>query len=355
MKNILVTGGCGFIGSNFLARVCECYPDYNFINVDAKTYAARPPMYTDKPDNLVEIELDIRDQAAVGRVMDQYKPNRVINFAAESHVCRSIKGPKDFITTNINGTFNLLSEFHRVNKTGMFVQISTDEVFGQIQIGEFTEQSPLDPRSPYAASKAASEMIVNAWLHTYDLDTIIINMCNIFGPNQHEEKLVPMAINNILNRKPVRMFGTGLNMREWMHVRDAVEGIRQIAFAQEDKSSLIGNRYVLGTRNVITNKHMVAMVHQAIEEVIGFKLDMFTEYSNDRPTDDCRYALNPLLAENELGFDGHMESFSHRLRDTVQWYVERAKLPVGRDARQGSSAEEIKATGQGVVDATLPS
>lgn len=332
--NILVTGGCGFIGSHLIKRLCDFYPNDVIINIDAMTYAARPPLFTIPPKNLIGIQIDIRDQSAVGRVMDHFKPVVVYHLAAESHVCRSISGPKDFITTNINGTFNMLSEFQRIRSdgTGKFVHISTDEVFGEVEDGKFDEQSPLAPRSPYAASKASAECLVNSWHHTYGLNTTTVNMCNVFGPNQHPEKLIPMTITSIVKGEPVVLFGDGSHMREWLWVGEAVEGIANA------RGRMPGTKYCLGSGQVLSNLAMVNYIHDFIPHQ---KLNII--FKDARPTDDKRYALDSSLAKKEMGWDGHPEEFHNRIRQTINWYCD--KIDTGRDVSHGRGAE---------ADATLP-
>jgi dTDP-glucose 4,6-dehydratase len=331
--NILVTGGSGFIGSNFIKKILENQPNDHIINMDVHTYAARPPLWFTPPSNLTEVREDIRDQDAVERVMKEYAPEIVYHFAAESHVCRSIRGPKAFVTTNVVGTFTLLQEFHKHCPRGRFVHISTDEVFGQTLDGFFTEKSPMNPRSPYAASKAAAEMLVRSWIETYGTDAVIVNMCNIFGPNQHEEKLIPMTINRMINGLPVTVYGNGVNMREWMHVDEAIDGVFKAAFYRG-----IERRFCLGTRNVLTNMSIVQRISRTINS-LGYPFPIEIEFKNDRPTDDIRYALNPDLAERVLKFSGKPELFDKHIIDTVSWYLNRANLGIGRDAHQGRRAE----------------
>lgn len=325
--NILVTGGCGFIGSHLVKHLCDTRPTDKIINIDAMTYAARPAMYVDRPPNLVEQMVDIRDQAAVARIMDHYSPVIVYHLAAESHVCRSIAGPRDFITTNVVGTFNLLQEFTRLRPRGMgkFVHVSTDEVFGEIESGQFDEQSPLAPRSPYSASKASAECLVKAWHHTYGLNTTVINMCNVFGPNQHEEKLIPMTIKKIMSRGSVIVHGKGDHSREWLWVGDAIDGIANAFTAKP------GSRFGLGSGDERTNMQIINAIHELIPDK---KLHL--QFSDARPNDDKRYAISAKKASKEMGWAPTL-TFEVRLKQTIDWYCD--SIISGRDAHHGRGAQ----------------
>ncbi len=328
MSNIMVTGGSGFIGSHFILNTCLRYPQSNIINVDAKTYAARPPMWSAKPSNLEEVMVDIRDQAMVARLMDMYQPEKVFHFAAESHVCRSIKGPKDFVTTNVNGTFNLLEEYRQV-KGGKFIHISTDEVFGDWEPGQapFTETSPLLPRSPYAASKAAAEMLVQCWGTTYGMAYTLVNMTNVFGPNQHTEKLIPMTISKILKGEEVVVHGDGTHSREWLYVESAVEGILKAA---EHESR---DRFLLGSGVRYKNIDMVRTLHLLVaSNLMEMKLPLNIKFTNDRPTDDKGYAVDSRYTEARLNWSGGRDTFSENLGKTVHWYIHDILRRGGRTA-----------------------
>lgn len=319
---LLVTGGCGFIGSTFLKTLCERYPKHTIVNVDAKTYAARPPMYKKRPKNLIEEEFDIRDQLAVKRCMERYKPDHVFHLAAESHVCRSIKGPKDFITTNINGTWNLLEEFkdlwQQELKAHRFVHISTDEVFGEIKTGKFDEKSQIQPRSPYASSKASSDLLVLSYGETYGMDVVVTNCSNNFGPNQHDEKLVPKTILRILGGQPVQIYGTGEQVRDWIFVEDAAE-----AFLAVFEKGLPGNRYCIGGNYELTNLQMVRRIYDLMLQVFGESAPpLKMQFTNSRPTDDFRYAISTKKIE-KLGWKPKPKLVDQRLQHTIMWYYER--------------------------------
>lgn len=328
MNTIMITGGKGFIGSHTLIDLCATYPNDRIVNVDADTYAARPPLYLHRPPNLVEEKVNIADQLAVNRLMRTYEPNSVIHMAAESHVCRSIAGPKDFIMTNVVGTFNMLEEFRHVSR-GRFVHVSTDEVFGEIAEGHFTEDSPVLPRNPYAASKASSDLIAKAYQHTYDMNIVNLRMANNFGPNQHLEKLIPRTITHILEQKPVIIHGDGSHSRQWLYVKDAVEGIMRALITGKR-----GQVYTLPGEIEMTNLEMVKRIHKAIlllTPANGYKLELM--HTDDRPTDDCRYAMTGDIAHRDLGWSP-VGKFDNKLIHTVRWYLN-AMMHRGRRALHG--------------------
>jgi dTDP-glucose 4,6-dehydratase len=335
LKTILVTGGKGFIGSHVIMNLLK-NEKARIVIADAETYAARKPLYLFKSDNVIEEKVDIRDHLAVHRLYSKYKPHTTIHMAAESHVCRSITGPKDFATTNMLGTFHVLEE-HRSNKGKRFVHVSTDEVFGEIKEGLFTELSPLKPRSPYASTKAASDLLVKSYFHTYGMDAVTVNMSNNFGPNQHAEKLVPRTIINIISGKQVVVHGKGNHVRDWLYVEDAAEGIR--AAMNHGKP---GEGYCLGGHKELTNLAMIREIYQAVkilQPTIG-KLNL--KFTNDRPTDDFRYALGITKAYEHLdwipGVTRHGEpAFHDNLIKTCEWYIH-AMLHGGDVALHGRDA-----------------
>lgn len=316
--SIMVTGGCGFIGSHFIKKICKHYHGEQIINVDAKTYAARLPMWTEFPVNLINEWEDIRDQATIEKLIEKYNPSIIFHFAAESHVCRSIKGPKEFITTNINGTFNLLEAFRHKNDV-KFVHISTDEVFGEWDPARnpFSLCSPIRPRSPYAASKAAAEMLIQAWGTTYGLVYTLVNMTNVFGPNQHPEKLMPMTISKILKGEEVTVHGSGEHMREWLYVDNAIDGI-----IKASESTIEAKRFLLGGDQLWRNIELIKEIHGIIEQHLPeMKLPLKLKHNDDRPTDDFGYSVDSRFAVESLNWDNGRGSFKDNLRETVRWYV----------------------------------
>lgn len=320
-STVMVTGGKGFIGSNFLNIAANRWQDNRIVNVDCETYAARPPI-NPSLKNVTHEKVDIRDQLAVHRLMVKYDPALVIHLAAESHVCRSIIGPKDFITTNINGTYNLLEELKELGDVHKrrFVHISTDEVYGEIMRGTANEESQYRPRSPYAASKAASDHLVKAYHETYGLDTVTLNMANNFGPNQHEEKLIPRTIRSILEGKPIIVHGQGDHVREWLFVWDACDGIIKAA----DKG-IPGASYCFGGALQMKNIDMMTALFELCRSYIGGidRAPKFSlEHTNDRPTDDYRYAMSSERAALDFGFSpGNYQQFQQNLKLTVDWYA----------------------------------
>ncbi len=316
MKTILITGGKGFIGSHLLIELCAQHPKAQIISCDSETYAARPPLWIRKPSNLIEEKIDIRDQLAVHRLLNKYQPTLIVHAAAESHVCRSITGPKDFMTTNIMGTWNLLEEYRMLKGKRRFVHISTDEVFGHLKEGRFNERSPMNPRSPYASSKSSADMVAQSYFSTYHMDIVTVNMSNNFGPNQHPEKLIPHAIINILMDKPVVVHGKGDHVRDWLFVGNAVLGIMKAI-----ERGRPGERYCLGGGTEMKNIDVVKDVYkciQMLQPADGFKLKL--KHTNDRPTDDVRYALNTEKAQKDLNWVPGSKDFLANLLHTVEWY-----------------------------------
>lgn len=334
---ILITGGRGFIGTNLIQFINKNYPTIDLVVADAETYAARP--WLDPMDRFaVRYErIDIRDQAAVTKLMTKHKPDHVLHLAAESHVCRSISGPKDFITTNINGTFNLLQEFyelHNANPENRFVHISTDEVFGELgETGKFSEASSIQPRSPYAASKASSDLIALCYWHTYKLPVIVTNCSNNFGPNQHAEKLIPGTIRRIMNDDKVVIYGTGHQVRDWLHVEDHCRGI--IAALNVGKP---GERYLFGGNKEMSNLETVRLVHEIIEELLPYKKDLQLIHTNDRPTDDFRYAIDYSKATDHLNWRP-TEDFRNMMYRTVEWYILNQEAKVEQTAVRSTEGD----------------
>lgn len=323
-ESILLTGGRGFIGSHMLVHLCASNPEKTIVCADAETYAARRPLYHRPPKNLVSEKVDLRDHLAVHRLMQKYTPEVCVHMAAESHVCRSITGPKDFITTNVMGTFNLLEEFRACGGT-RFVHISTDEVFGQIREGYFSEDSPVLPRNPYAASKASSDLLVRSYVETYGLDAVTVRMANNFGPNQHPEKLIPRTIRSILRREPVTVHGTGKNVREWLWVWDAVNSI---AYAVENGKA--GRVYCIAGEREMTNLETIDLIFECLREILpADSLSLELTHTDDRPTDDCRYAMKGKNL-HEIKWKRHAQKFEDKFYETVKWYVHAIMRSRGR-------------------------
>lgn len=335
-ETILVTGGCGFIGSNFI-RYLFRRPDFTgrIVNLDALTYAGNP-------DNIVAIEQefgangsgrytfehgDIREHTFIAELFDRYEIDAVVHFAAESHVDRSILGPRDFIETNIVGTFNLLEAARsswcaegRVNESKLFHHISTDEVFGSLgTTGTFDETSAYDPRSPYSASKAASDHLVRSYGHTYDLPFTISNCSNNYGPYQFPEKLVPLMILNLFERRELPVYGGGTNIRDWLYVDDHASAIWTIM-----QHGRVGESYMVGGENEWENIHLVKTLCEKVAELERCDPEVYTSlirFVADRPGHDQRYAVCCDRIRSELGW--HQQyTFSEGLDATMNWYRE---------------------------------
>jgi dTDP-glucose 4,6-dehydratase len=322
--NILVTGGAGFIGSNFLNLVVPRHGDHHFINVDSLTYAANLAnlaKIADRPNYSLET-VDITDRAAIQDLFGRRKPNVVVHFAAESHVDRSIHAPDTFIATNITGTFHLLDEFRSLPKdqAKLFHHVSTDEVYGSLgPTGLFTEQTPYDPSSPYSASKASSDHLVRAYNRTYGLPTKLTNCSNNYGPYQFPEKLIPLMILNAIEGKPLPVYGRGENVRDWLYVDDHCEAIWTVI-----EKGRIGETYNVGGLNEKKNLDVVHAICKLVSEEKGVPLESITDlikFVEDRPGHDLRYAIDPTKVTRELAWSPR-ENFESGLRKTVRWYLE---------------------------------
>lgn len=317
---IMVTGGYGFIGSHLVRYLLS--QGHSVLVVDSLTYAANPKFVKDwakeKNKPFTEEIIDIRDHLAIARLMNKYRPEVVYHLAAESHVCRSISGPKDFVTTNVLGTFNLIEEFRQVHgddKTKKFIHVSTDEVYGELTPIDppFSETTLVKPRSPYAATKASSDHIVQSYFHSYGVNTIITNCSNNFGPNQHTEKLIPATIKRLINKKPIRIYGNGMNIRDWLWVEDHAKALVLLS-----EKGIPGEKYCIGGENELTNLDIAHRVHSAMVTVWG-SIELDIEFTNDRPTDDRRYAIDCSKLK-KLGWDPS-HNFAQNIFKTIEYYT----------------------------------
>lgn len=320
----LVTGGAGFIGSNFLRMFVPKYPDHIFINLDKLTYAANPYNLKDLSNakNYFFERADIADFEGLIKVFDRYNPDVVVHFAAESHVDRSIVGPAEFIKTNIVGTFNLLEacRTHWKDARGkLFHHVSTDEVYGSLgETGYFTEESRYDPSSPYSASKASSDHLVRAYNRTYGLPVKVTNCSNNYGPYQFPEKLIPLTILNALEGKPIPVYGKGQNVRDWLYVEDHCEAIWAVIHYGE-----VGHTYNISGNEERKNIDVVYEICEILAEELKKPKDEFTKlikFVADRPGHDLRYALDSSKIRQKLGWKPK-ETFESGLRKTVKWYL----------------------------------
>jgi dTDP-glucose 4,6-dehydratase len=322
--NIIVTGGAGFIGANFLNLFVPRHPEHHFVNVDALTYAANPHSVREAaahPNYRFE-HIDIRERAAVDDLFARVEPDLVVHFAAESHVDRSIHAPQAFIETNVMGTFNLLEAFRRLPgvENRLLHHVSTDEVYGSLGTdGAFVETTAYDPSSPYSASKAASDHLVRAYHRTYGLPVKITNCSNNYGPYQFPEKLIPLMILNAIERKPLPVYGRGENVRDWLYVTDHCEAIWRVI-----EHGRVGETYNVGGRSERQNLDVVHAVCDLVAEATGTPaadLRALVAYVADRPGHDQRYAIDPSKLERECGFEP-VETFETGLRKTVRFYLD---------------------------------
>lgn len=333
MKTYLVTGGAGFIGSNFIPHFLESNLEATVVNLDLLTYAG-------DPENLKELEGndryifakgDIRDYDFVNNLFDEYDFKGVIHFAAESHVDNSITGPAAFVETNINGTFNLIeiARNHWMEGPGKckagyeanrFLHVSTDEVYGSLgDTGLFEETTPYAPNSPYSASKASSDFLVRAYHHTYGMNVVTTNCSNNYGPKQHKEKLIPTIIRKALANEPIPIYGDGKNIRDWLYVLDHCKGI-EIAF----KQGRSGETYNIGGKNERDNLYIVGKICELLDEKCpkpdGGSFKELITFVTDRPGHDRRYAIDASKIESELGWRAD-EDFESGIGKTVNWYI----------------------------------
>ena len=329
---ILVTGGAGFIGSNFVLNSLVDRKFNGIVNIDKLTYAGNLTTLNSLKNDTrhIFIQGDIGDRDLVSRLLNQFRPSAIINFAAESHVDRSIHGPGEFIDTNIVGTFNLLesARYYYDSLQGLerdnfrFLQVSTDEVYGTLESNApaFTEKNTYEPNSPYAASKAASDHLVRAWFHTYGLPVLTTNCSNNYGPYQFPEKLIPLVIHNALKGKSLPIYGDGLQVRDWLYVEDHCLGIQTVL-----NKGILGETYNIGGNNEKTNISVVQLICSLLDQLRP-KVDQ-KSYSEqitcvaDRPGHDRRYAINASKIAADLGWKPK-ETFDTGIRKTVQWYLD---------------------------------
>jgi dTDP-glucose 4,6-dehydratase len=328
-KTILITGGAGFIGSHVVRRLVNNYPDYLVVNADKLTYAGNLENLSDieTKKNYCFEKIDIVDKQAVTSLFQKYSFDGIIHLAAESHVDRSITGPDEFVFTNIIGTVNLLnSSLNSWQKDfigKLFYHISTDEVYGSLgTIGMFTEETAYDPKSPYSASKASSDHMVRAYNHTFGIPAIISNCSNNYGPNQFPEKLIPLAINNIKNDKPVPVYGKGENIRDWLYVEDHASAI-DLIYHHGRK----GETYNIGGNNEWKNIDLIKLLCKIMDRKLSRKTgtsEKLMTFVKDRPGHDLRYAIDSSKLQKELGWQP-IPDFESGLEKTVEWYLSNEK------------------------------
>lgn len=335
MKTYLVTGGAGFIGSNFILYLLDKYQkDVRVLNLDALTYAGNLENLksVEQQDNYEFLKVDITDKEAVLKVFEEYDIDRVIHFAAESHVDRSIRNPEVFVNTNVLGTLNLLNAAKLAWETPdgyqpdkKYVQVSTDEVYGSLEgdEGYFYETTPLDPHSPYSASKASADFIVKSYVDTFRFPANITRCSNNYGPYQFPEKLIPLMINNALSGKKLPVYGTGKNVRDWLYVKDHAKAIDMVA-----EKGRIGEVYNVGGHNEKRNIEIVTTIIDTLLEILpendarrkNVSRDLIT-YVEDRKGHDFRYAIAPDKIKAELGWEPETP-FAKGIKLTIEWYLQ---------------------------------
>ncbi|MDO5978860.1 dTDP-glucose 4,6-dehydratase [Flavivirga spongiicola] len=330
---ILITGGAGFIGSNFIVYFLKHHPLIKIINIDKLTYAGELSNLNEVENNnkYKFVKGDICDRNLIESLFKQYNFNSVIHFAAESHVDNSIKTPNEFINTNVLGTFNLIdvaknhwmvapNEIKSGYEASRFHHISTDEVYGSLgETGLFTEQTPYAPNSPYSASKASSDFIIRSYFHTYGMNVVTTNCSNNYGPKQHDEKLIPTIIRKALKGESIPIYGKGDNIRDWLYVEDHCKGI-DLAFSK----GISGETYNIGGRNERDNLYIANVICDLLDEELpknkSYK-DQIT-FVKDRPGHDFRYAIDAAKIEKKLGWEAK-ENFETGIRKTIDWYVKK--------------------------------
>tara|TARA_R110002049_G_scaffold293010_2_gene477826 strand:- start:16555 stop:17568 length:1014 start_codon:yes stop_codon:yes gene_type:complete len=334
-KQILITGGAGFIGSNFISYLLTTYTQIDIVNLDLLTYAGNLSNLKEleAKGNYTFIKGDICDTQLVKSLFAKYEFSSVIHFAAESHVDNSITNPDTFINTNIYGTFNLLNiaKKHWMDapfsvkegcEENRFLHISTDEVYGTLgKTGLFTEQTPYAPNSPYSASKASSDFIVRSYFHTYGMNVVTTNCSNNYGPKQHDEKLIPTIIRKAINNEPIPIYGNGKNIRDWLYVEDHCKGI-DLAF----KNGKAGETYNIGGKNERDNLYIANKICDILDNLEPKETSYSKQISfvKDRPGHDFRYAIDASKIEKELNWKAD-ENFETGILKTIQWYLEKYK------------------------------
>ena len=330
-KTILITGGAGFIGSNFVPYFLKENPDTHLVNLDKLTYAGDISNLSDvsNAEKYTFVEGDICDRSLIEDLFKKYSFQGVIHFAAESHVDNSIKNPGAFVDTNITGTFNLIDVAKQnwmdaPNKVkegfekARFHHISTDEVYGTLgETGLFTEETPYAPNSPYSASKASSDFIVRSYFHTYGMNVVTTNCSNNYGPKQHNEKLIPTIIRKAISGENIPIYGDGKNIRDWLYVLDHCKGIELVY-----KKGKVGETYNIGGRNERDNLYIVNTICDILDEIKPAKKSYKNQitFVTDRPGHDFRYAIDANKLENELGWKAD-ENFESGIKKTIEWYL----------------------------------
>ena len=317
MKTVVVTGGLGFIGSNLINILNK--KKYFIINIDKVTYASNFKNISNNINNYKFYQRDINDQNFIKIILNKYNPSLIFNVAAETHVDRSIDGPKQFIDSNIYGVFNLLEAVRKFKKKIKLIHVSTDEVYGDIIKNKSSKESdPYNPSSPYSASKASSDLLIKSYVRTYKIPAIITNCCNNYGPNQYPEKLIPTIIYKIINKKPVPIYGNGKNIREWIHVEDHCNALIKIS-----EKGLLGENYNIGSGIELNNIDIVKKIISSFKKIdINLANKAKFVFVKDRPGHDLRYSLNSSKIKKHLKWKCKY-NFDQGIEKTIIWYVEK--------------------------------
>ena len=318
METIIITGGLGFIGSNLINILKN---KYFIINIDKVSYASNFKNIDPSIKNYKFYKIDINNKIFIKNILKKYNPSIIFNLAAETHVDRSIDGPKQFIESNILGVFNLLESIKNYKKKIKLIHISTDEVYGDIKKNyKSKEEDAYNPSSPYSASKASGDLLIKSYIRTYKIPAIITNCCNNFGPNQYPEKLIPTIIYNILNKKPIPIYGTGENLREWIYVKDHCDALIKVA-----QKGIIGENYNIGS-GIVLNNIQIAKKIISIFKKINYNKNIKSKIHlvKDRPGHDLRYCLDSSKIRNKLKWK-YKSSFDQKINETIFWYINKLR------------------------------
>ena len=319
MKTIIVTGGLGFIGSNLINLLNK--KNYFIINIDKVSYSSNFKNISNNIKNYKFYKQDINNQNVIKRILNKYNPSLIFNVAAETHVDRSIDSPKEFIKSNILGVFNLLEAIRVYKKKIKLIHVSTDEVYGDIRKNiKSKELDAYNPSSPYAASKASSDLIIKSYIRTYKLPAIITNCCNNFGPNQYPEKLIPTIIYKIINKEPIPIYGKGGNVREWIYVKDHCNALIKIA-----EKGIIGENYNIGSEVILNNIQIVNKIISIFKKITDSRnIKSKIHFVKDRPGHDLRYCLDSSKIRNKLKWRCK-SNFDEKINETIIWYINKFK------------------------------
>jgi dTDP-glucose 4,6-dehydratase len=318
MKKIIITGGLGFIGSNLINILQK---KYFIINVDKVTYASNFKNIDPNIKNYKFYKQDINNKNFINKILEKYNPSIIFNLAAETHVDRSIDGPKKFVDSNILGVFNLLETIRNYKKKIKLIHISTDEVYGDIKKNyKSKEEDAYNPSSPYSASKASGDLLIKSYIRTYKIPAIITNCCNNFGPNQYPEKLIPTIIYNIINKKPIPIYGRGENVREWIYVKDHCNALIKIS-----EKGKIGENYNIGSGIVLNNIQIAKKIISSFKKINqNNNIKSVINLVKDRPGHDLRYCLDSSKIKNKLKWKCK-SSFEEKINETIIWYINKFK------------------------------